>query len=46
MTSGTPCPLASGAKFVTRKVTAIAPTTGARMMKAPQGLAGVKTFVS
>src|SRR5262252_3251545 len=46
MTSGTPCPLASGAKLVTRKVTAIAPTTGTRMTNGPHGLGGVNKLAS
>jgi hypothetical protein len=40
ITSGTPCPRASGVKLLTRKVTTIAPITGTRMTKAPHGLGG------
>jgi hypothetical protein len=46
ITSGTPCPRASGAKLVIRKVTIRPPTTGTTMMNAPHGLGGVKTLAS
>ena len=38
MTSGTPCPLASGAKFFTRNTTAIAARAGASATAAPRGV--------
>jgi hypothetical protein len=44
ITSGTPWPLASGAKFLTRKVTDTAPITGTRITRKPQGEAGVWMF--
>ncbi len=44
ITSGTPCPLASGAKFFTNQATTSAPATGTSTIPMPQGLAGVKTF--
>lgn len=37
ITSGTPCPLASGAKLETSQATSTPPTTGARITQAPKG---------
>jgi hypothetical protein len=36
MTSGTPCPRASDANFVTRKLTATAPMIGTKITKGPR----------
>ncbi|MGB9473683.1 MAG: hypothetical protein WCE87_01295 [Candidatus Udaeobacter sp.] len=46
ITSGTPWPLASGAKVRTSQVTPIPPTTGTKMMNGPHGPGGVWTLAS
>ena len=46
MTSGTPCPLASGAKFPTSQATTSAPITGTNTTPTPQGLGGVCRLAS